>query len=160
MLLASPAGRAELGRWPQYARGAIVTDAQGRCHVKLGVFQFFIFWFAFYVIRGDGGGGDAQGGAYRPQTAGLTQSVRKVRAGGGGGGGAPPPPPPISPSSRPSSAQTVLECESLQGGLMMVAPGHSTGPGCVGPPCPEPQDPAPAAPASLLPPCPSCRPPT
>jgi hypothetical protein len=86
MLLASPAGRAELGRWPQYARGAIVTDAQGRCHVKLGVFQFFIFWFAFYVIRGDGGGGDAQGGAYRPQTAGLTQSVRKVRA---------PPPPHI-----------------------------------------------------------------
>lgn len=35
MLLASPAGRSELERWPQYQRGAIVTDAAGRCHVKV-----------------------------------------------------------------------------------------------------------------------------
>ncbi len=138
MLLASPAGRAELERWPQYQRGAIVTDASGRCHVKvcllllwmhvhasccppaaahefwrwqpwcitplhrqpgrlfactaatnlsacrpappvpqLGVFQFFLCWFAFYVIKGDGGGGvDAL--LSRPQSAGLTSSVRKV----------------------------------------------------------------------------------
>ncbi|KAL4451949.1 hypothetical protein ABPG75_007611 [Micractinium tetrahymenae] len=76
MLLAAPAGRAELERWPQYARGAIVADASGRCHVKLGVFQFFLFWFAFYVIKGDGGAGvDSQ---LRPQSAGLTSSVRKA----------------------------------------------------------------------------------
>lgn len=35
MLLASPAGRAELERWPQYQRGAVVTDSAGRCHVKV-----------------------------------------------------------------------------------------------------------------------------
>lgn len=84
MLLAAPAGRAELERWPQYARGAVVADASGRCHVKLGVFQFFLFWFAFYVIKGDGGAGvDSQ---LRPQSAGLTSSVRKVGRGLGGGG--------------------------------------------------------------------------
>ena len=75
MLLAAPAGRQELERWPQYQRGAIVSDAAGRCHVKLGVFQFFLFWFAFYVIKGDGGGMDSQ---LRPQSVGLTNSVRKV----------------------------------------------------------------------------------
>jgi hypothetical protein len=75
MLLAAPAGRQELERWPQYQRGAVVADAAGRCHVKLGVFQFFLFWFAFYVIKGDGGGMDSQ---LRPQSAGLTNSVRKV----------------------------------------------------------------------------------
>lgn len=84
MLLASPAGRAELERWPQYGRGAVVADAAGRCHVKLGVFQFFLCWFAFYVIKGDGGGMDAQ--LARPQSAGLTNSVRKVGRRRGGGG--------------------------------------------------------------------------
>ena len=68
------AGWAELGRWPQYQRGAIVGDAAGRSHVKLGVYQFFLCWLAFYVIRGDGGGGDAQ----RSLATGITQSMRKV----------------------------------------------------------------------------------
>lgn len=87
MLLAAPAGRAELERWPQYARGAIVADSAGRCHVKLGVFQFFLFWFAFYVIKGDGGGGPGVDSQLRSQSAGLTSSVRKVgRAGGRIGG--------------------------------------------------------------------------
>ena len=46
---------------------------------QLGVFQFFLCWFAFYVIKGDGGGGvDAL--LSRPQSAGLTSSVRKVSA--------------------------------------------------------------------------------
>lgn len=43
------------------------------------MFQFFLCWFAFYVIKGDGGGGvDAL--LSRPQSAGLTSSVRKVSA--------------------------------------------------------------------------------
>ena len=57
-------------------------------HPQLGVFQFFLCWFAVYVIKGD------QGGAYAPGAdagaglslrgqgaAGLTSSVRKVRPG-------------------------------------------------------------------------------
>jgi hypothetical protein len=78
MLLASPAGRAELERWPQYGRGTLIADGAGRWHVKLGVFQFFLCWFAFYVIKGDGSSTDAQLAPYRPQTAGLSNSVRKV----------------------------------------------------------------------------------
>ncbi|KAI3437911.1 hypothetical protein D9Q98_000356 [Chlorella vulgaris] len=78
MLLASPAGRAELERWPQYGRGTLIADGAGRWHVKLGVFQFFLCWFAFYVIKGDGSSTDAQLAPYRPQTAGLSNSVRKA----------------------------------------------------------------------------------
>ena len=48
MLLASPAGRAELERWPQYGRGAIVADASGRCHVKVRAHA----WLACLPARG------------------------------------------------------------------------------------------------------------
>ena len=38
--------------------------------------QFFLFWFAFYVIKGDGSNVDS---LLRPLSAGLGSSVRKVR---------------------------------------------------------------------------------
>ncbi|KAK9831540.1 hypothetical protein WJX81_007383 [Elliptochloris bilobata] len=50
LLLASEAGRAELERWPQY-RGRLLVDGAGRAHVRLLTFQYFLFWFAFYVLR-------------------------------------------------------------------------------------------------------------
>eukprot|EP00887_Chlorella_sp_A99_P007731 scaffold20.g7731.t1 len=76
MMLAAPAGRAELeARWPQYAR-AVVSDGAGRPHIHLGVFQYCLAWFAFYVLKGDGGGGmDAPLGG---GGGGLGGSVRKA----------------------------------------------------------------------------------
>ena len=59
MLLASPAGRAELERWPQYSRGAVAVDASGRCHVKLGVFQ--VGWKDSVCVVGGVSGRGRQG---------------------------------------------------------------------------------------------------
>lgn len=50
MMLAAAAGRAELERWPQYA-GALVYDSSGKAHIHVGVFQYFVFWTAFYVLK-------------------------------------------------------------------------------------------------------------
>lgn len=49
-MLAAAAGRAELERWPQYA-GALVYDSSGKAHIHVGVFQYFVFWTAFYVLK-------------------------------------------------------------------------------------------------------------
>ena len=43
--------RQELERWPQY-RGRIFQDAQGRTQIHLNVLSYFLFWMAFYVLRG------------------------------------------------------------------------------------------------------------
>ncbi|BDA48624.1 hypothetical protein COCOBI_12-3050 [Coccomyxa sp. Obi] len=51
LLLASEAGRKELERWPQY-RGRIFQDPQGRTQIHLNVLSYFLFWMAFYVLRG------------------------------------------------------------------------------------------------------------
>lgn len=42
--------RVELERWPQYL-GRLLVDGAGRAHVRLPTFQYFLFWFAFYVLR-------------------------------------------------------------------------------------------------------------
>eukprot|EP00879_Flechtneria_rotunda_P023522 GHRR01024884.1.p1 GENE.GHRR01024884.1~~GHRR01024884.1.p1 ORF type:complete len:956 (+),score=357.62 GHRR01024884.1:92-2959(+) len=49
-LLRLPAGRLELDSWPQY-HGRLRLDAAGRCQVHLNMFQYFMFWAAFYVLR-------------------------------------------------------------------------------------------------------------
>lgn len=85
MLLATAAGRAELLRWPQYESG-LVTDAAGRISVHMGVTQYFLAWFSFYVLRGGeadsrvygGAGPDGGGGAAGSDRA-LAGSVRQVR---------------------------------------------------------------------------------
>lgn len=75
MMLAAAGGRTELEGWPQYA-GALVYDATGKPHIHLGVFQYLVFWTAFYVLKGgDGGGIEA---TIRSRPAGLSDSVRKV----------------------------------------------------------------------------------
>lgn len=75
MMLAAAAGRTELEHWPQYA-GTLVYDSAGKPHVHLGVFSYFVFWTAFYVLKGgDGGGMDA---VIRSRGTGLSDSVRKV----------------------------------------------------------------------------------
>ncbi|KAK9917041.1 hypothetical protein WJX75_000269 [Coccomyxa subellipsoidea] len=51
VLLALEGGRQELERWPQY-RGRIFQDAQGRTQIHLNVLSYFLFWMAFYVLRG------------------------------------------------------------------------------------------------------------
>ncbi|KAK9815560.1 hypothetical protein WJX72_005838 [[Myrmecia] bisecta] len=51
ILLGIEAGRQVLNSWPQY-HNHIVTDASGRCQVHLNVFEYFMFWTAFYVLRG------------------------------------------------------------------------------------------------------------
>jgi hypothetical protein len=43
--------RKELERWPQY-RGRILQDGLGRNQIHLNVFTYFLFWMAFYVLRG------------------------------------------------------------------------------------------------------------
>ncbi|GLI62983.1 hypothetical protein VaNZ11_005840 [Volvox africanus] len=42
-----------LGTWPQY-RGRIRSDATGHPQVYLNLFEYFMFWTAFYVLRGSG----------------------------------------------------------------------------------------------------------
>ncbi|KAG2445175.1 hypothetical protein HYH02_008643 [Chlamydomonas schloesseri] len=44
-------GRRLLDTWPQY-RGRIRTDVTGRPQVFLNVLEYFMFWTAFYVLRG------------------------------------------------------------------------------------------------------------
>ncbi|KAJ9510102.1 hypothetical protein QJQ45_015584 [Haematococcus lacustris] len=68
VLLSSPAGRQLLASWPQYA-GHIHPDASGRVQVYLNVFGYFMFWTAFYVLRGRALGPDQPGGGPRPPSA-------------------------------------------------------------------------------------------
>ena len=72
--------RAEMERWPQY-RGRIVLDAQGNPHIHLSVLTYFLFWTAFYVLRGSHASHTTE--AARPaRTLSLTPnfgSVKKVR---------------------------------------------------------------------------------
>lgn len=73
--------RKALEDWPQYSKH-IIEDARGKHHVHLNVFEYFIFWTAFYVLRSS-----QVSGSYNPQAAPrgyghLTPSfgsVRKVR---------------------------------------------------------------------------------
>jgi hypothetical protein len=77
-VLGSAAGRHMLESWPQYQR-AIVNDASGKPHMHLGVLQYFLAWFAFYVIKGgDGGSGGSTYGSQLRQGAGMGLSVRKA----------------------------------------------------------------------------------
>jgi hypothetical protein len=75
MMLATPAGRAALGAWPQYAR-AVGLDPGGHARIQVGVFQYFCYWFAFYAIKG-GDGGEARLGA-AASGAGFGGSVRRA----------------------------------------------------------------------------------
>ena len=45
-----PGCRKELEKWPQYQKH-ILVDGRGNCHVHLNVFEYFVFWTAFYVLR-------------------------------------------------------------------------------------------------------------
>ena len=67
-------------RWPQY-KGRIVLDGQGNPHIHLSVLTYFLFWTAFYVLRGSHASHTAE--ATRPvRTLSLTPnfgSVKKVR---------------------------------------------------------------------------------
>ena len=66
-------------RWPQY-KGRIVLDGQGNPHIHLSVLTYFLFWTAFYVLRGSHASHTAE--ATRPvRTLSLTPnfgSVKKV----------------------------------------------------------------------------------
>ena len=43
--------RQELATWPQYAK-RIVRGPGGRAAIHLDVFGYYVFWTAFYVLRG------------------------------------------------------------------------------------------------------------
>ena len=66
-------------RWPQY-KGHIKMDAQGKPAIHLNVLTYFLFWTAFYVLRGSHS--SASSAATRPvRTLSLTPnfgSVKKV----------------------------------------------------------------------------------
>ena len=68
-------------RWPQY-RSHIVLDGQGKPRIHLDVLTYFLFWTAFYVLRGSHS--SATSAATRPiRTLSLTPnfgSVKKVGA--------------------------------------------------------------------------------
>ena len=88
--LLSPGGRAELERWPQY-RGRLRPDAAGRWQVVLNMYEFFMFWAAFYVLRGSRGAEAAAaraaaGGAGGGAAGGVGGGMGVGAAGGFGGG--------------------------------------------------------------------------
>lgn len=72
--------RKALEAWPQYSKH-IIVDRRGKYHVHLNVFEYFVFWTAFYVLR------SSQSGGCLPQPAPKGYSslapsfgtVRKVR---------------------------------------------------------------------------------
>ena len=68
-------------RWPQY-RSHMVLDGQGKPRIHLNVLTYFLFWTAFYVLRGSHS--SATSTATRPaRTLSLTPnfgSVKKVCA--------------------------------------------------------------------------------
>ena len=68
-------------RWPQY-RSHIVLDGQGKPRIHLNVLTYFLFWTAFYVLRGSHS--SATSAATRPvRTLSLAPtfgSVKKVGA--------------------------------------------------------------------------------
>ena len=43
--------RQELSCWPQYAK-RIVRGPGGKAAIHLDVFGYYVFWTAFYVLRG------------------------------------------------------------------------------------------------------------
>ncbi|CAK0739108.1 hypothetical protein CVIRNUC_001137 [Coccomyxa viridis] len=77
LLLRSAPGRAEMERWPQY-KGRIVLDGQGNPHIHLSVLTYFLFWTAFYVLRGSHASHTAE--ATRPvRTLSLTPNFGSVK---------------------------------------------------------------------------------
>ena len=71
--------RRELARWPQYG-GRVFTDAAGRPQVHLNVFGYFLFWTAFYVLRGGQTTRHDVAPAYaQPRYGHLTPSLGTVR---------------------------------------------------------------------------------
>ncbi|KAG2501874.1 hypothetical protein HYH03_000372 [Edaphochlamys debaryana] len=76
-------GRRVLDSWPQY-RGRIRQDAAGRPQVFLNVFEYFMFWTAFYVLRGsssDSGRADPRapsGSASASMMAGTMSGFRSM----------------------------------------------------------------------------------
>jgi hypothetical protein len=85
ILLESAKGRQRLSSWPQYAGSLVGAGADRQTvQVHLDVFKYFMFWFAFYALRG--GQGAAEGGTTRSRygyvgTLGpsLRGTVRKVK---------------------------------------------------------------------------------
>lgn len=47
----SCSSRKELACWPQYAK-RLVREAGGKTAIHLDLFGFYVFWTAFYVLRG------------------------------------------------------------------------------------------------------------
>ncbi|WIA17648.1 hypothetical protein OEZ85_014453 [Tetradesmus obliquus] len=82
-LLRLPAGRLELDGWPQY-HGRLRLDGMGRCQVHLAMFQYFMFWAAFYVLRGShssdkaGKGGSSSSSSGRARALIIPQGARKL----------------------------------------------------------------------------------
>lgn len=70
-------GRKELARWPQY-RGRVVEDGAGRTQIHLNVWGYFLFWTAFYVLRGSQTRPEAAPAA-APRYGHLTPSLGTVR---------------------------------------------------------------------------------
>ena len=69
--------RKELAKWPQY-RGRIVEDSLGRKQIHLNVWGYFLFWTAFYVLRGSQTRPEAAPAA-APRYGHLTPSLGTVR---------------------------------------------------------------------------------
>ncbi|GAX78724.1 hypothetical protein CEUSTIGMA_g6162.t1 [Chlamydomonas eustigma] len=67
-LLASATGRKQLESWPQYHKSIIGPERSStrRTQIFLDVFTYFMFWTAFYVLRGNR---SDEGNAGRPSTA-------------------------------------------------------------------------------------------
>ncbi|GBF95518.1 hypothetical protein Rsub_07868 [Raphidocelis subcapitata] len=80
-LLQTAGGRAELERWPQY-RGRLRAEAGGRCQVMLNMYEYFMFWAAFYVLRGTRGheGARPDAPAGRARAGQLYENVRSYGA--------------------------------------------------------------------------------
>ena len=68
-------------RWPQY-KGHIRLEGQGKPRIELNVLTYFLFWTAFYVLRGSHS--SATSAATRPvRTLSLTPNFGSVKKVGG-----------------------------------------------------------------------------
>lgn len=85
-LLRVPAGLRELNGWPQY-KGRLRLDNMGRCQVHLNMFEYLMFWAAFYVLRGSRST-DKGKAATSSRGRGLIQSgARRLLGGSSSSGG-------------------------------------------------------------------------
>jgi len=64
LLLRSEEGVRELQQWPQYVNSIVKDPKLGQYQIQVSVFNYFLFWFAFYAMGKHGTAGRMDSGRY------------------------------------------------------------------------------------------------